>query len=142
MTDSTARRQSPTVTCQRDITACEGEFHGICALPAGHAGDCDFVDTMGMCHVNPNCRASRGGMWSDNGYDHNHVDSPFLMYRSTNPASLAPADVFVGYLSEQGMRDQMQKHGLRFSELHEHIKDVKAGYVVTAEDGYEWHLAK
>jgi len=58
-------------TCEHTVSAYDGEFFGICALPAGHAGDCEYVETMGMCSE-PGCRAMRSPFWGDNGFAHNH----------------------------------------------------------------------
>lgn len=48
---------SATRICQKDISTANGEDYAVCILPANHGGDCDFVDTMGMCIENENCRA-------------------------------------------------------------------------------------
>lgn len=39
------------------------------------------------------------------------------------------------------LRDQMQLHGLRFSELRDHIEDVDHGHAVWAENGTRFELA-
>lgn len=40
------------------------------------------------------------------------------------------------------LRSFMEVHGLRYSELAEHVKDVDAGHTVTAEDGTAFTLAQ
>lgn len=69
------------------------------------------------------------------------ADAPFVMVRHGLGAHAANEPEVVGSLTEHGMWEAMQRHGLRFSELRAHIADVKAGAVVTADDGYEWRLA-
>lgn len=71
-----------------------------------------------------------------------NTDRVYAFYRHSNPASLGEADIFIGFITEHGMWESMQQHGLRFSELRDHIKDVKAGAVVCSDDGYEWRLAE
>lgn len=44
-------------------------------------------------------------------------------------------------VDEMGLREAMQRAGLRYSELLDHIADVKAGRIVTAEDGTRFELA-
>lgn len=48
-------------TCTDRISAAEGEYSAICFLPAGHAGEHDHVDTMGMCIIDDDCRAAHTG---------------------------------------------------------------------------------
>lgn len=43
--------------CPNIVDACGGEFTGVCTLPASHAGECEFMDAMGLCGENENCRA-------------------------------------------------------------------------------------
>lgn len=69
------------------------------------------------------------------------TDAPFVMVRHGLGRHAMNEPEVVGFLTEHGMWESMQRHGLRFSELRAHIADVKAGAVVTADDGYEWRLA-
>lgn len=69
------------------------------------------------------------------------LDRPFVMVRHGLGMHAANEPQVVGFLTEHGVWESMQRHGLRFSELRAHIADVKAGYIVTADDGFEWRLA-
>lgn len=76
----TTLRPSPRRTCQSEVTAAAGEFHAVCALPAGHAGEHVYVDSMGLCRIDEHCRAM-SSTWStlldgpprNNGFAHNHA---------------------------------------------------------------------
>jgi hypothetical protein len=57
------------------------------------------------------------------------------IYRVTNRRGIR-RDV-----NQSQLRDDMERAGLRYSELMAHIADVDAGYVVTAENGTTFTLS-
>lgn len=46
------------------------------------------------------------------------------------------------FLEEFQVSVAMQRKGLRYSEIYWHKKDLKAGAIVTAEDGTDFKLAE
>lgn len=45
-------------TCKSMVSMYDGEWTGLCVRPAKHDGEHDYADTLGMCLVNEDCRAS------------------------------------------------------------------------------------
>lgn len=110
------------------------------ATPAACPAACTYTLThRHVIHEGHHYTIDRRGDWHRENIP--TTAAPFVMVRHGIGMHAANEPQVVGFLTEHGVWESMQRHGLRFSELRAHIADVKAGYIVTADDGFEWRLA-